>query len=246
MLTDILINEELGTDYGAPSWYRPHNSLTTRDQARLVQAYYQRSTLPWLPRPDTISALNYPAYDVNSNNPSATATHNGWTKQFYRPYRPTDKNTQLHPPAAAAAAAPPPLVPPTASPNKSNRSAGPLTITMGSTAPFVLAIILDRDTGYITLNYIASAPGDSSQATYSGPSWTSKNLQLQQSTLVIWTTGLETHYAPIPHPVTSYSDLLAPNPSSYFITMIASTGGSPSLSARQIITMFFTLTPQLP
>ena len=29
-LRDILLNEELGTDYGAPFWYQAHNGLTTR------------------------------------------------------------------------------------------------------------------------------------------------------------------------------------------------------------------------
>jgi hypothetical protein len=114
---------------------------------------------------------------------------------------------------------------------------------MGSTAPSDLTTTWDRVTGYSTLNYIVSAPGASSQAISFGPFWTSKALQLQPSTLVTWTTGLETPYAPILHLVASCSDFLASPPSSFFITMIASTGGSPSLSARRIITTFFILTP---
>jgi hypothetical protein len=114
---------------------------------------------------------------------------------------------------------------------------------MGSTALSDLAITWARVTGYSTLNYIVSAPGVSSQAISSGPFWTSKALQPQPSTLVTWTTGLETPYAPIPHPVASYSNSLTPTPFSFFIIMIAYTGGSPSLSARRIITMSSILTP---
>ena len=44
---DILLNEELGMDYGAPFWYQAYNGLNTREQARQVQAYYKRSTPPW-------------------------------------------------------------------------------------------------------------------------------------------------------------------------------------------------------
>ena len=46
-LRDILLNEELGTDYGAPFWYQAHNGLTNREQAHQIQTYYRRSTLPW-------------------------------------------------------------------------------------------------------------------------------------------------------------------------------------------------------
>ena len=45
-LRDILLNEELGTDYGAPFWYQAYNGLTTREQAHKIQAHYRRSTLP--------------------------------------------------------------------------------------------------------------------------------------------------------------------------------------------------------
>jgi hypothetical protein len=50
-LRDISLYEELGTEYGAPFWYQPHNGLTTRTQAKKIKAYYKRSTLPWLPTP---------------------------------------------------------------------------------------------------------------------------------------------------------------------------------------------------
>jgi hypothetical protein len=43
---DILLNEKLGMDFGAPFWYQAHNGLTTREQARQVQAYYKHSTPP--------------------------------------------------------------------------------------------------------------------------------------------------------------------------------------------------------
>ena len=33
-------------DYGAPFWYQAHNGLTTREQARQVQAHYKRPTPP--------------------------------------------------------------------------------------------------------------------------------------------------------------------------------------------------------
>ena len=46
-LRDILLNEELGTDYGAPFWYQAHNGLTTREQAQQIKAHYRRATLPW-------------------------------------------------------------------------------------------------------------------------------------------------------------------------------------------------------
>jgi hypothetical protein len=114
---------------------------------------------------------------------------------------------------------------------------------MGSTALSDLAITLDRDTGYSILNYTVSAPGVSSQAISSGPFWTSKALQLQPSTRVTWTTGSEIPYAPILHLVASCSDFLASPPFSFFITTIASTGGSPSPSAKQIITTFSIWTP---
>ena len=77
---------------------------------------------------------------------------------------------------------------------------------MGSTAISDLAITLDMVTGYSTFNYIVSAPGVSSQAISFGPFWTSKALQLQLSTLVIWTTGLETPYASIHHLIASCSN----------------------------------------
>jgi hypothetical protein len=65
-LRDILLNEELGTDYGAPFWYQAHNGLTTREQAHKIQAHYRRSTLPWFaknsstPGPLPIADLNPP------------------------------------------------------------------------------------------------------------------------------------------------------------------------------------------
>ena len=46
-LRDILLNEELGLDYGAPFWYQAHNGLTSREQANQVRTHYGRSTLPW-------------------------------------------------------------------------------------------------------------------------------------------------------------------------------------------------------
>jgi SET domain len=48
---DILLDEELGMDYGAPFWYQKHNGLTTREQAQQVQAYYKRLTPPWYAKP---------------------------------------------------------------------------------------------------------------------------------------------------------------------------------------------------
>ena len=43
-LRDILLNEELGTDYGAPFWYQAHNGLTTREQAQQIKAHYRRAS----------------------------------------------------------------------------------------------------------------------------------------------------------------------------------------------------------
>jgi hypothetical protein len=114
---------------------------------------------------------------------------------------------------------------------------------MGSTAPSDPPITLDRVTGYNTLNYIASAQRDYSQVISSEPSWTSTEHPRQPFTMVTWTTGLETPYASILHLVASYSNYLTPTPFSFFIIMIASTGGSPSPSARRIITMSSILTP---
>ena len=48
-LRDIFLNEELGTEYGAPFWYQAHNGLTNRDQAHQIQTYYSRSTLHGMP-----------------------------------------------------------------------------------------------------------------------------------------------------------------------------------------------------
>jgi SET domain len=45
-LRDILLNEELGLNYGAPSWYHEHNGLTSRERAIQVQTHYGRTTLP--------------------------------------------------------------------------------------------------------------------------------------------------------------------------------------------------------
>jgi hypothetical protein len=46
-LRDILLKEELGSDYDAPFWYQRHNGLSTIMQAQQVQAYYQQPELPW-------------------------------------------------------------------------------------------------------------------------------------------------------------------------------------------------------
>ena len=46
-LRDILLNEELGSDYDAPFWVQRHNGLSTFAQAQQVQAYYQQHRLPW-------------------------------------------------------------------------------------------------------------------------------------------------------------------------------------------------------
>ena len=48
---DILLNEELGMDYGDPFWYQANNGLTTHEQARQVQAHYKRCTPPWYAKP---------------------------------------------------------------------------------------------------------------------------------------------------------------------------------------------------
>ena len=108
-IRDILLHEELGTDYGAPFWYQPHNGLTTRDQARRVQAYYQRSTLPWLLKPGTTktpSMLQHLTLTLTALPPQP-ATTDGPSNfvDLAAPPGPTDKGTQLPPPAAEA---PPP------------------------------------------------------------------------------------------------------------------------------------------
>ena len=36
-LRDISLYEELGTEYGAPFWYQPHNCLTTRTRAGKIK-----------------------------------------------------------------------------------------------------------------------------------------------------------------------------------------------------------------
>jgi hypothetical protein len=46
-LRDILLNEELGSDYDAPFWYQRYNGLTSLAQAQQVQSYYQQRKLPW-------------------------------------------------------------------------------------------------------------------------------------------------------------------------------------------------------
>ena len=63
-LRDILLNEELGTDYGAPFWYQAHNGLTTRAQAYKVQDHYNRSKLPWF------------ADQRQSSEPPTSTSHN--------------------------------------------------------------------------------------------------------------------------------------------------------------------------
>ena len=47
-LRDILLNEELGIDYGAPFWYQAYNGLTTREQAQsaTLAPSIQHDTLP--------------------------------------------------------------------------------------------------------------------------------------------------------------------------------------------------------
>ena len=44
---DILLNEELGSNYDAPFWYQRYNGLTSLAQAQQVQSYYQQRKLPW-------------------------------------------------------------------------------------------------------------------------------------------------------------------------------------------------------
>jgi hypothetical protein len=105
-LRDILLSEVLGMDYGAPFWYQPHNGLTTRDQARRVQAYYQRSTLPWLPKPGTIKAPSNiqhttPTPTARPPQPPTTNVPSSFV-DLTAPPGPTDKGTQLPPPAATA------------------------------------------------------------------------------------------------------------------------------------------------
>ena len=70
-LRDIFLNEELGTDYGAPFWYQAHNGLTNREQAHQIQTYYRRSTLPWFAK--NCSTPWPPAC------PTPTAQPNYWT-----------------------------------------------------------------------------------------------------------------------------------------------------------------------
>ena len=60
-LRDILLNEELGTDYGAPFWYQAHNGLTNREQAHQIQTYYRRSTLPWFAKNSSTPGPQRPA-----------------------------------------------------------------------------------------------------------------------------------------------------------------------------------------
>ena len=61
-LRDILLNEELGSDYDAPFWYQRNNGLSTIAQTQQVQSYYQQHKLPWysnkplLPEPTSHSA----------------------------------------------------------------------------------------------------------------------------------------------------------------------------------------------
>ena len=42
-ICDILLYEELGTDYGAPFWYQAYNGLATKVRARRIKNYYHRS-----------------------------------------------------------------------------------------------------------------------------------------------------------------------------------------------------------
>ena len=60
-LRDIILNEELGTDYGPPFWYQAHNGLTTRDQAHQIQIYYRRATLPWYAKSSSNPGSQHPA-----------------------------------------------------------------------------------------------------------------------------------------------------------------------------------------
>ena len=67
-LRDILLNEELGSDYDAPFWYQRHNGLSTLAQAQQVQAYYQQHKLPW-----------YSAKFSPTGPPSHLAKHTNYT-----------------------------------------------------------------------------------------------------------------------------------------------------------------------
>ena len=68
-LRDISLNEELGIAYGAPFWYQPNNGITTKTQARKIKSYYQRATLPWLPK--TRSTNTHPTcHTTTPNSPS--------------------------------------------------------------------------------------------------------------------------------------------------------------------------------
>ena len=45
-LVDVPLYKELGAAYNDPYWYRPHNGITTRDQAEQIREYYNKTELP--------------------------------------------------------------------------------------------------------------------------------------------------------------------------------------------------------
>ena len=118
-----------------------------------------------------------------------------------------------------------------------------LIVPTALTARYELAKALAEDTASIILKCTGSAREAYSQRIFFGHSWNYTVHPRQPSTLDIWTTGYESHYARTPLHAGSCNNYTGPKLYYSFTITKTCTGDSPSRCAKPITITFSTWTP---
>ena len=109
-----------------------------------------------------------------------------------------------------------------------------LTVPTALIVQYAPAKALAEDTAFNILNCTGSARETSSQGTSYGLSWNYTVHPRQPSTLVIWTTGYEIHYAQTPPHAGFCNNYTMLTQCYYFTITITCIGGSPSHYSKPI------------